>query len=89
MTLRDPIALVIFYSVYRVDWKQGAEFVQRRDFTNEIPKPVDRVRSELTPQERLAIYDHVLQVMYLHTSVNISCLFVDQKQATCYIAVKE
>ena len=39
-------------------------------YIKEIPLPMDRVINELSPQQRLAVYEHVIQVCV--------CVFIQQ-----------
>jgi len=66
--------MVLFF--IDVDTAETADFHEPQPVENdvkEIPLPMDRVINELSPQQRLAVYEHVIQVrvayLILHAHV--------------------
>ena len=77
------------------------EGLERKETSPAMSKPMNRVRTELTPQQRIAVYEYVLQVKLLTTIFislssfcsesspkNVSNLFHTQCKKSNYIHVR-
>lgn len=54
--------MLFFVDLNTTDTADTHELLPVENYVKEIPLPMNRVINELSPQQRLAVYEHVIQV---------------------------
>ena len=58
--------MLFFVDLDTADTADFHEPLPVENYIKEIPLPMDRVINELSPQQRLAVYEHVIQVRVVY-----------------------